>query len=226
MKGRQMEDKTAYGNPNLFEQYKLREVMLSNRIVVSPMCQYSSSEGFANDWHLVHLGGRAVGGAGLVMTEATAVLPEGRISPQDLGIWSDAHIEPLARIVRFVHEQGSVAGIQLAHAGRKASTYRPWEGQGMIPETKGGWHRVVGPSPRPSPMTMLFPNPYPKKTSTKRFSPLKRQPAAQGIADFWSWKFMRPMDTCFINFCPPSVTGARIVTVVHSKTARAFSLIS
>jgi 2,4-dienoyl-CoA reductase-like NADH-dependent reductase (Old Yellow Enzyme family) len=147
MKGEQMEDKTACGNPHLFGQYKLRGVMLGNRIVVSPMCQYSSSEGFANDWHLVHLGGRAVGGAGLVMTEATAVLPEGRISPKDLGIWSDAHIEPLARIVRFVHEQGSVAGIQLAHAGRKASTYRPWEGQGMIPETKGGWHRVVGPSP-------------------------------------------------------------------------------
>src|SRR5215472_10208970 len=103
----------------------------------------------ATDWHLVHLGSRAVGGAGLIFTEATAVLAEGRISPQDLGIWSDDHIEPLARIVRFIHEQGSLAGIQLAHAGRKASTYRPWEGRGRISEAEGGWRRVVAPSPLP-----------------------------------------------------------------------------
>src|SRR5579884_3344879 len=108
--------------PNLFEPIILREVTFPNRIAVSPMCQYSSEEGFANDWHLVHLGSRAVGGAGLVFTEATAVLPEGRISPQDLGIWSDPHIEMLSRITRFIHGQGSVAGMQLAHAGRKAST--------------------------------------------------------------------------------------------------------
>ena len=94
----------------------------ANRVFVSPMCEYSSDDGFANDWHFVHLGSRAVGGAGLVFTEATAVTPEGRISPQDLGIWKDDHIDMLARIVRFVHEQGSVAGMQLAHAGRKAST--------------------------------------------------------------------------------------------------------
>jgi 2,4-dienoyl-CoA reductase-like NADH-dependent reductase (Old Yellow Enzyme family) len=110
------------------------------------MCQYSSTDGYANDWHFVHLSSRAVGGAGLVLTEATAVLPEGRISPQDLGIWSNDHVEPLARIVRFIHEQGSVAGMQLAHAGRKASTYRPWEGQGKVPETEGGWNKVVAPS--------------------------------------------------------------------------------
>jgi 2,4-dienoyl-CoA reductase-like NADH-dependent reductase (Old Yellow Enzyme family) len=110
------------------------------------MCEYSSHDGLANDWHFVHLASRAVGGAGLVLTEATAVLPEGRISPQDLGIWSDKHIEPLARIVRFIHEQGSVAGMQLAHAGRKASTYRPWEGGGVIPEDKGGWKKVLAPS--------------------------------------------------------------------------------
>ena len=133
--------------PNLFEQFKLREVAFSNRIVVSPMCQYSATDGYATEWHFVHLGSRAVGGAGLVMTEATAVLPEGRISPQDLGIWSDDHIEPLSRIVRFIHEQGSVAGMQLAHAGRKASTYRPWEGEGLIPEAKEGWTRIVAPSP-------------------------------------------------------------------------------
>jgi 2,4-dienoyl-CoA reductase-like NADH-dependent reductase (Old Yellow Enzyme family) len=133
---------------HLFQTLVLRNVTFPNRIAVSPMCQYSSSNGHASDWHFVHLGSRAVGGAGLVMTEATAVLPEGRISPQDLGIWSDDHITPLARITQFIHEQGSVAGIQLAHAGRKASTYRPWEGEGAVPESEGGW-RVVGPSAVP-----------------------------------------------------------------------------
>jgi 2,4-dienoyl-CoA reductase-like NADH-dependent reductase (Old Yellow Enzyme family) len=131
--------------PHLFEGLTLREVAIPNRIAVSPMCQYSSEDGFPTDWHLVHLGSRAVGGAGLVFTEATAVLPEGRISPQDLGIWSDDHVEPLARIVRFIHGQGSVAGIQLAHAGRKGSTYRPWDGSGSVPEAEGGW-AVAGPS--------------------------------------------------------------------------------
>jgi 2,4-dienoyl-CoA reductase-like NADH-dependent reductase (Old Yellow Enzyme family) len=144
-----MVNKFISANAHLFEPFKLREVTLSNRIVVSPMCQYSSVAGFANDWHFVHLGSRAVGGAGLILTEATAVLPEGRISPQDLGIWNDNHIEPLSRIVRFIHEQGGVAGIQLAHAGRKASTHRPWEGEGSLPETKGGWRRIVAPSPVP-----------------------------------------------------------------------------
>ena len=123
---------------------------------VSPMCEYSSSDGYANDWHFVHLGSRAVGGAGLVLTEATAVLPEGRISPQDLGIWSNGHIEPLARIVSFIHKQGSVAGMQLAHAGRKASTYRPWSGQGTIPETGRGLNNVVAPSACRSPMAILY----------------------------------------------------------------------
>jgi len=131
--------------PHLFEGLTLRGVAISNRIAASPMCEYCGVEGFPTDWHLVHLGSRAVGGAGLVFTEATAVLPEGRISPQDLGIWSDDHIEPLARIARFVHGQGSVAGIQLAHAGRKASAYRPWDGLGTVPEAQGGW-AVAGPS--------------------------------------------------------------------------------
>jgi 2,4-dienoyl-CoA reductase-like NADH-dependent reductase (Old Yellow Enzyme family) len=132
--------------PHLFDPLFVRDVTFSNRVFVSPMCEYSSVEGFANDWHFVHLCSRAVGGAGLVMTEATAVLAEGRISPQDLGIWSDDHVEPLARIVGFIHEQGSVAGMQLAHAGRKASTYRPWEGLGKVPEQAGGWTKVVAPS--------------------------------------------------------------------------------
>jgi 2,4-dienoyl-CoA reductase-like NADH-dependent reductase (Old Yellow Enzyme family) len=133
----------------LFDPLAIREVKFANRVFVSPMCEYSSVDGFATDWHLVHLGSRAVGGAGLVLTEATAVLPEGRISPQDLGIWSDDHIEALSRIVSFIHEQGSVAGMQLAHAGRKASTYRPWESEGAMPESKGGWKNVVAPSAVP-----------------------------------------------------------------------------
>jgi 2,4-dienoyl-CoA reductase-like NADH-dependent reductase (Old Yellow Enzyme family) len=118
-------------------------------VFVSPMCEYSSTDGYANEWHFVHLGSRAVGGAGLVCTEATAVVPEGRISPQDLGIWSDDHVEALARIVRFIDAQGSIAGMQLAHAGRKASTYRPWEGHGTVPENAGGWATVVAPSALP-----------------------------------------------------------------------------
>ena len=132
--------------PHLFDPLTIRDLSLANRVVVSPMCEYSSTDGFVNDWHFVHLGSRAIGGAGLVLTEATAVLPEGRISPQDLGIWSDKHVEPLARVVRFIHEQGSVAGMQLAHAGRKASTYRPWEGNSAVPESEGGWKKVVAPS--------------------------------------------------------------------------------
>ena len=131
----------------LFTPLQLRGVTLRNRIAVSPMCQYSSEDGFANDWHLVHLGSRAVGGAGLVMCEATAVEDIGRISPQDLGIWKDEHVAPLERIVRFIHAHGAVAGMQLAHAGRKASTQRPWEGGAPIaPHAPSGW-QPVGPSP-------------------------------------------------------------------------------
>jgi 2,4-dienoyl-CoA reductase-like NADH-dependent reductase (Old Yellow Enzyme family) len=133
----------------LFDPLRIRDLTFANRVFVSPMCEYSSVDGFANEWHFVHLGSRAVGGAGLVITEATAVLPEGRISPQDLGIWSDAHIEQIARISRFIHAQGSVAGMQLAHAGRKASTRRPWDGQGRLTEAEGGWSKVVAPSALP-----------------------------------------------------------------------------
>lgn len=135
--------------PGLFDPLKIRGLTFANRVFVSPMCQYSSENGYANDWHFVHLGSRAVGGAGLVLTEATAVLPEGRISPQDLGIWEDGHIELLTKIVAFIHEQGSIAGMQLAHAGRKASTSRPWEGHNAVPESEGGWKKVVAPSALP-----------------------------------------------------------------------------
>lgn len=134
--------------PSLFDPLVLRDVILRNRVGVSPMCQYSSDDGLASDWHLVHLGSRAVGGAGLVMVEATAVEARGRISPQDMGIWSDAHVAPLERVARFVAGQGAAAGIQLAHAGRKASTSRPWEGDRPLADAEGGWP-VIGPSAIP-----------------------------------------------------------------------------
>jgi len=132
----------------LFTPLKLRDVILRNRIAMSPMCQYSAVDGVANDWHYVHYGTRAVGGVGLVIVEATAVEPRGRITPYCLGLWDDGQVEPLARIVRFIESHGAVAGIQLAHAGRKASTNRPWKGGGPVPPEEGGWN-VVGPSPVP-----------------------------------------------------------------------------
>lgn len=131
----------------LFSPLSIRDLQLRNRVAVSPMCQYSSTDGFANEWHFVHLTTRAVGGAGLVFTEAAAVEPAGRISPADLGIWKEEHIEPLARIVRFIDQHGSAAGIQLAHAGRKASTSPPWDGGGPVAESQGGWHPLYAPSP-------------------------------------------------------------------------------
>lgn len=134
---------------DLLSPLDLRGVTFRNRIVMAPMCQYSAEEGIANDWHLVHLGSRAVGGIALVIVEATGVTPDGRITPGDLGIWGDQHIEPLARIARFVHSQGAVAGIQLAHAGRKASTAAPWTGGATLKTAaEGGWP-VVAPSPIP-----------------------------------------------------------------------------
>jgi 2,4-dienoyl-CoA reductase-like NADH-dependent reductase (Old Yellow Enzyme family) len=144
---------------DLLSPLKIRGVTFRNRIAMSPMCQYSAQDGFANDWHLVHLGSRAVGGAALVMVEATAVTADGRITPGDLGIWKDEHIEPLARIARFVHTQGAVAGIQLAHAGRKASCELPWKGgEGLLTPEEGGWS-VVGPSAIPFAETSPVPKP-------------------------------------------------------------------
>jgi 2,4-dienoyl-CoA reductase-like NADH-dependent reductase (Old Yellow Enzyme family) len=151
--------------PYLFDPLRLRSLTLSNRIVVSPMCEYSSVDGFSNDWHLVHLGSRAVGGAALVMTEAAAVAADGRISPHDLGIYDDSHVDGLARIVRFVHRQNAHAGIQLAHAGRKGSTLRPWELvpglPAAVPLEQGGWV-PVGPSTEP--FTSGYPVPCALKT--------------------------------------------------------------
>ena len=131
---------------HLFTPFTQRSVTFPNRIVCSPMCQYSSVDGHASDWHLVHLGSRAIGGAGTVITEANAVSPEGRISPGDLGIWSDEHIPALARITKFLREHGAVPGTQLAHAGRKASMPRGWEKPFTVPVSEGGWDNVVAPS--------------------------------------------------------------------------------
>ena len=133
----------------LFEKLTLRSITLPNRIGLAPMCQYSAVDGLANDWHLVHLGARAAGGAGLVMTEAVAVSPEGRISPGDLGLWDDRQVGPLARIASFLAAQGAVPAIQVAHAGRKASTRRPWEGGGRAPAADGGWEPIFAPSAVP-----------------------------------------------------------------------------
>lgn len=127
----------------LFTELKLREVKFKNRISVAPMCQYSGSEGLPNDWHLVHLGSRAVGGAALVMVEASAVSPEGRISPADTGMWSERHAESFERITRFIEEQDSVPAIQLSHAGRKASSDLPWRGRGGVEDRHGGWTPIA-----------------------------------------------------------------------------------
>lgn len=133
--------------PHLFEPFSLRGVTLRNRIGVSPMCMYSYTDGFSNDWQVIHLGTRAAGGAGLIITEATAVEARGRITPFDVGLWADEQVEPLARVTRAIKKNGAVAGVQLAHAGRKASTGRPWEGgKPILPGEPLGW-QVIGPSP-------------------------------------------------------------------------------
>jgi 2,4-dienoyl-CoA reductase-like NADH-dependent reductase (Old Yellow Enzyme family) len=139
----------------LFTPFRLREVTLRNRVMVSPMCEYSSEDGFANDWHVVHLGSRAVGGSGLVLTEAIAVTADGRISPEDLGIWKDEHVAELERIAHFCTAHGAAFGTQLAHAGRKASTKRPWDGQGAV--ESGGWTPVA---PTAQPFDPAYPVPH------------------------------------------------------------------
>lgn len=141
-------------NKKIFKKYTIRGIEFRNRLWVSPMCMYSSEDGMPTDWHFAHLGSRAVGGAGLLMLEATAVVPEGRISPADAGIWSDAHRDAYQRITQFIKKQGAVAGIQLAHAGRKASTFEPWNGGKMVSENDGGWQTVA-------PSAIAFADDYP-----------------------------------------------------------------
>src|SRR6185437_12050894 len=140
----------------LFSSCRFRDVNFRNRVFVSPMCQYSSIDGMPTDWHLVHLGSRAVGGAGLVMVEATAVSPEGRISPKDSGIWSDAHAEAFKPITSFIKSNGAIPAIQLAHAGRKASTDVPWRGGQAVSDEKGGWEPLA-PSAIPFPEKYRMP---------------------------------------------------------------------
>ena len=148
----------------LFSSLKIRNIELKNRIVVSPMCQYSSIDGNPTDWHLVHLGSRAVGGAGLIFTEATAVSPEGRISPDDAGIWNDTQVNSYRRITSFIKSQKSIPGIQLAHAGRKASTFTPWKGNGKVEIENGGWQTLA-----PSAIPFAENYPDPKEIVVQRF---------------------------------------------------------
>lgn len=157
----------------LFSPLTLRELTFPNRIFVSPMCQYSSRDGFPTDWHLVHLGSRAVGGAGLVMTEATAVSPEGRISPDDAGLWSDEHAAAYRPIVDFIAAQGAVPGIQIAHAGRKASTDAPWRGARAVPPESGGWQPEA-----PSALALSPEHPAPRALETEEVARLPDQFAA------------------------------------------------
>ena len=159
---------------HLFSDFRLKDIVLRNRVAVAPMCQYSSDDGFLSDWHLVHLGSRAVGGAGLVMVEATAVSPEGRISPQDAGIYHDQHIERLQQIAGFVRQQGAVPAIQLAHAGRKGSAARPWEGDGHLSDEQGGWQPIA-------PSAVAF------------GAHLPRQPRSMELSD------IQRIQQCFVN---------------------------
>ena len=154
----------------LFTPLKIRGVELRNRIAVSPMCQYSAVQGVAQPWHMVHLGARAVGGAGLVITEASGVSPEGRISPECLGIWNETQAEALKPIVDFIRSQGAVAGIQLAHAGRKASTFSPWKGRGTVPLSQGGWKPLA-----PSALAFDESSPVPTALDSKGIAQIKQQ---------------------------------------------------
>jgi 2,4-dienoyl-CoA reductase-like NADH-dependent reductase (Old Yellow Enzyme family) len=191
----------------LFDPLKIRDVTLRNRVAVSPMCQYSSEDGLANDWHLVHLGSRAAGGAGLVLTEAASVEERGRISPQDLGLWDDTQIEMLQRVTSFIHSQGGVAGVQLAHAGRKASTSRPWEGGEPIEVNQGGWEPVLAPSAVP--FAAGYPTPEAMSTDhvravTKAFAQAARRALEAGFQvieihaahGYLLHQFLSPLSNC------------------------------
>ncbi len=157
----------------LFEPLRLRGIELRNRVFVSPMCQYSCVDGLVSDWHLAHLGARAVGGAGLVLGEATAVCPEGRISPADSGLWNDAQAQAWARVASFVRAQGAAAGLQLAHAGRKASTPAPWDGGGAVPPERGGWTPLA-----PSALAFDAGSPLPREMTAAEIAAVPAQFAA------------------------------------------------
>jgi 2,4-dienoyl-CoA reductase-like NADH-dependent reductase (Old Yellow Enzyme family) len=171
---------------HLFEPLTIKEITLRNRIGVSPMCMYSYTDGVSNDWQVIHLGSRAVGGAGLVISEATAVEPCGRITPYDVGIWSDAHVDPLARVTRAIKENGSVAGIQIAHAGRKAGSRRPWDiGKPRTLDELPGWQGVA-----PSPIAFNEDYPVPHEMSIKEIKEVQeafRNGAGRALAAGFEW---------------------------------------
>ncbi|MEI9945605.1 MAG: NADPH dehydrogenase NamA [Chitinophagaceae bacterium] len=167
----------------LFQPLTLRSLTIKNRIVVSPMCQYSAEDGFANDWHLVHLGSHAVGGAGIVFTEATSVSPEGRISPGDLGIWKDEQIGMLKRITSFIEKHGAVPGIQLAHAGRKASHHIPWKGGNALADNEGAW-QTVAPSAIPFKEDEPAPQAMDKKATQQLINDFKAAAVRAATAGF------------------------------------------
>ncbi len=204
--------------PHLFESLRLRDVTLANRIGIPPMCQYSAVDGLAADWHFVHYGSRAVGGAGLMIVEATAVMPTGRISPGDLGIWDDRHIDPLARIARFSREQGCVPAIQLAHAGRKGSVGLGWQAQQSLGAGEGGWATVA-------PSRLSFGDGYAVPHE------LDAMGIRQVIAEFAAGA-RRAHEAGFqiveihaahgTSFCRRSPIGARMPGVAASKTAPAW----
>ena len=186
---------------HLFAPIDIREVKLRNRVGVAPMCEYSSVDGFANDWHLVHLGSRAVGGAAMVMTEAAAVLPEGRITPVDLGVWMDDHIPMLARIFRFVEEQGAVPAMQLAHAGRKASTAAPWDGGGALEESEQGWRPIFGPSAIPFSPASPTPEPLDERGLQAWWRRSVRRRGGRAKQARESSRSTRRTGTCCTSFC-------------------------
>jgi 2,4-dienoyl-CoA reductase-like NADH-dependent reductase (Old Yellow Enzyme family) len=194
---------------HLFAPLKLRSLTLPNRIAVSPMCEYSSIDGFANDWHFVHLGSRAIGGAALIITEANSVSPEARITPSDLGIWSDDHIPELKRITIFLHQHGAYAGTQLAHAGRKASMSVPWEQNRTIPQSEGGWQPVA-------PSAIRFDEAYPIPAA------LDRAGMDKIIADFIAAThraLAAGFDLVEVHAAHPSLTTAPTSTAAASTTA-------
>ncbi len=206
----------------LFDPITFRDVTLPNRIAVSPMCMYSSIDGAPNEWHLVHLGSRAVGGSGLVFTEASAVVPEGRITPDDAGIYNDDHVEGWAKINRFIAEHGSVSGVQLAHAGRKASMSSGWKGGGLVLPKDGGWIPVA-PSPIPYSEQFAMPTELDEAGIAYVIASFKTAAERTLAAGFKVIEFSTaPTVTYCKNSSRPSVTFAPTGTGVASKTGRGF----
>jgi 2,4-dienoyl-CoA reductase-like NADH-dependent reductase (Old Yellow Enzyme family) len=206
--------------PHLFQPLTLRSVTLRNRIGVSPMCQYSATDGVANDWHFVHLGSRAVGGAGLVIVEATGVAPEGRITPGCMGLWNEKQIEPLARIAQFVKSHGAVAGIQIAHAGRKASAALPWNGGAHLSEAQGGWETIA-------PSAIAFGGELPKVPRAMTDADIARvqnefvATAKRALAAGFNFLELHAAHGYLFNEFLSPRTGARTNTAAVLKTASA-----